>query len=245
MTQVIAYVRVSTDEQASQGVSLEAQREKCRQWCNLNLVGYGIRVFADEGISGKKMQNRPGFCAAVDEAMRYAGVGGEVIFLVYSLSRFSRSTKDTIEKIEQLSNAGIDFVSIVERVDTTTPTGRFFTTVIAALAQLEREQIVERTKAALEHKRSRGENTGTPPYGFKAVDGKLELAEDEQPGLEVILEAAGAEQVSYSGIARRLNEAGIRTRSGGSWDRGVVRRIVLYCQSQRGQDLIRRMNDDC
>ena len=244
MTKVIAYLRVSTEEQATQGVSLDAQMRKCQQWVELNAASADVHFFIDDGISGKATHNRPNFNQGMENALRFREGGQDVIFLVYKLDRFSRSTKDTIEKIEELDAAGIDFVSVLERFDTTTSHGRFFTTVIAALAQLEREQISERTKTSLAHMRSQGRVTGTPPYGFKSHDGQLVLAGDEQEGLGIILEAARGEQVSFAGVAKRLNDAGIQTRSGGKWDRGVVRRMILFYQGEVGHEILRRLEDD-
>jgi site-specific DNA recombinase len=236
---VIAYTRVSTDEQAEKGVSLIAQAAKCRQWCELHdaeLVGYE----ADEGLSGKTLQ-RPGLTKMIDLALEVAAESDEpTVFLVYSLSRMSRSVKDTIELIERLTKAGVEFVSIVENFDTTTAMGRAFLKIVAVLAELEREQIVERTLAAFAHKREKGEALGNAPYGFmKGADGKLVANPEEQDGLRIILDAiGGAEQVSYAGIARKLNAAGIPNRSGGQWDRGVVRRIVRYYQGDNGQQVL-------
>ncbi|BBL77436.1 recombinase family protein [Methylomagnum ishizawai] len=107
-----AYIRVSTEEQATDGVSLDAQKAKVAAWADLN--GYELAgVFMDAGISGTKA-DRPGLAAAL------SAVGKGDALVVYSLSRLSRSTKHTIEISERLDKAGADLVSISEKIDTTT-----------------------------------------------------------------------------------------------------------------------------
>lgn len=99
--------------------------------------------------------------------------------MVHSLSRLARSTRDAIGIAEALGAAGADLVSITEKIDTTTGMGRFFFTTIAALAQLERDQISERTKAALAHKRAKGERvSGRIPYGYKLAEDQVTLVPD-------------------------------------------------------------------
>ncbi len=161
----IGYVRVSTDEQAREGVSLEAQRAKVVAYCGLHGVALA-ETYADEGLSGKRADNRPGLQQAIAHACESHGV-----LVVYSLSRLARSTRDAIDIAERLAKSGADLVSITEKIDTTTSMGRFFFTTIAALAQLERDQISERTCMALAHKRSKRQRvSGHIPYGSRLAD---------------------------------------------------------------------------
>jgi site-specific DNA recombinase len=224
---IVGYARVSTDEQAAQGISLDMQREKIRAWANLNDV-VDITIHSDDGISGKRLNNRPGLLAAIECAEP-----GDV-FIVYSLSRLSRSIRDTLEIVERFGVAGINFVSIVEQFDTTTAMGRAFLAIIAVLNQLEREQISERTLAAMDELRRNGKATGHAPYGFAADEnGNLSINDDERAGLRMIVDAMANDNVSYSDLANRLNDAGITPRKAKLWDRGVVRRI---CRSFDGKN---------
>lgn len=234
-TLVVGYVRVSTEEQAGKGISLEAQEEKIRQWAALHDAD-SLSIHRDEGVSGKSMK-RAGLRTALDQA----SISGEhrTLFVVYSLSRLSRSTKDTIAIIERLSAADIEFVSIVEQFDTTTAMGRAFLKIIAVLNELEREQTVERTKEIMAHKRRNGEATGHAPYGFR-VDGfgKLEPNPEEWVAVRMIWAAIDEfDDVSYSLLAGQLDMAGARPRSNGKWDRGVLRRIVLFYKGENGRAL--------
>ncbi len=228
---VIAYTRVSTAEQADEGVSLDAQAAKLREWCERN--GHGApRLESDEGISGKRADNRPALQRALDAVCRERGV-----LVVYSLSRLCRSTRDALDIAERLKRAGAHLVSVTEAIDTTTAMGAFFFTVMAALAELERRLIGERTRESLAHKRRSGQKLGgLSPYGFKpadtgirAPDGRLvtmlEPAPNEQAVIERIRVMRDAGQ-PYRAIADRLNEDGISTRTGAAWSAKVIRDIL-------------------
>ena len=118
MKRAIAYIRVSTEGQATDGVSLEAQESKIRAWCELN--DYELAsTHVDAGLSGKRADNRP----ALQEALRVCGQGDALV--VYSLSRLARSTRDTIEIADRLNRAGTDLVSLSEKIDTTTAAARW------------------------------------------------------------------------------------------------------------------------
>src|SRR5690348_12261484 len=107
----IGYVRVSTEEQAAEGVSLEAQRAKVVAYCGLHGLSLD-QTYADEGLSGKRADNRPGLQSAIIHTCKSKGV-----LVVYSLSRLARSTRDAIDIAERLAKAGADLVSITEKID--------------------------------------------------------------------------------------------------------------------------------
>ena len=137
------YIRVSTADQAQNGLSLDAQRDRIESWCAAN--GYQLaEVFTDAGISAKRAENRPALQAALQTVCeRRNGAGsngnGNAALIVYSLSRLARSTRDAITIAERLDKAGADLVSLSERIDTT---------------------------AAMAHKKANGQRVGTVPYGF-------------------------------------------------------------------------------
>lgn len=253
---IVAYLRVSTEEQAAKGISLDAQEAKCIQWMQLHDAEL-IVIKNDAGVSGKAMNNRPGLLEAIKAVIEMKEICGDepVVLLVYSLSRLSRSVKDTIMLIEKLTAAGVEFVSIVEQFDTTTAMGRAFMKIIAVLSELEREQTVERTNAIIAHKRTNGEAVGPAPYGFRSVKeheddaAVLEPNPDEKTGLDIILAAIKAadrkgEQVRYGALAQKLDDSCLAPRSGGTWDRGVLRRIVLFYRSGNGVKLLKRFTRD-
>jgi DNA invertase Pin-like site-specific DNA recombinase len=206
----IAYVRVSTDEQAREGVSLDAQRGKIAAWCEV--MGYDLaQTFADEGISGYHMDKRPGLQAAVEAVCTSGGV-----LVVYSLSRLARNTKETLELGERLNKAGADLVSLSEKIDTTSAAGKMVFRMLAVLAEFERDQVSERTTLAMEYKRAKQERVSRhAPYGTRlAADGvHLEPDPDEQAVIELAraLRQAG---LSSRKIAAQLADKGMYSRAG-------------------------------
>jgi len=227
MKKVIGYVRVSTAEQAEEGVSLEAQEAKARSWANLNDADEVI-ILRDEGISGKRSDNRPGLQAAL------AATGKGDALVVYSLSRLSRSTKDTLGIAEALAKRGADLVSISEKIDTTTAAGKMVFRMLAVLSEFERDQVSDRTCFALSHKRALSEKTGGDvPYGYRARMGKLSPHKKEQEAIRLILDLADQGD-SLRAICGKLEDAGIARKKGStSWHPQTVARIVSHAERDR------------
>lgn len=216
----IGYIRVSTEEQATDGVSLDAQKAKIQAWCELNDYEL-VAVHVDAGISGKSAENRPGLQQALNECKKGAAL------VVYSLSRLTRSTKDTITISERLTKVGADLVSLSEKIDTTTAAGKMVFRMLAVLAEFERDQISERTATALQYKKAKGERVGSIPYGYQlSSDGiTLEANQAEQDAIKLItdLKSAG---LSHRQIARRLDDAGYCPRGGKAWHPQTISNIL-------------------
>lgn len=219
----VGYVRVSTVGQAVDGVSLEAQSERIKAWAAAN--GYELAgIHVDAGISGKRADNRPGLSAALDAVCKLRGT-----LVVYSLSRMSRSTKDTLAISERLQKSRAELVSLSERIDTTGAAGKMVFGMLAVLAQFERDVISERTKTAMSHKRAKSERvSGRIPYGFAlAADGvELVPVESEQAVLKLVAELRDNGE-SLRSIAAILTGKGIPTRAGGAeWKHSAVQSIL-------------------
>ena len=163
----VGYVRVSTEEQVREGLSLDAQEEKIRAYCTAK--GWRlVRVYRDEGFSGKDL-NRP----ALQEMLRDLKADGIQAVVVAKLDRLTRSVRDLGYLIDDLFD-GVALASVEESLDTTTAGGRFVLHILGAVAQWERETISERTRNTLRYKQQRGECVGRIPYGFKiGPDGRL------------------------------------------------------------------------
>ena len=216
----IAYIRVSTEEQAPDGVSLDAQRAKIEAWCMAN--DYELaHVFVDAGLSGKRADNRP----ALNDALATDGKGDALI--VYSLSRLSRSTKDTLAIAERIEKAGADLVSLSERIDTTPAAGKMVFRMLAVLSEFERDQLAERTKMAMQHKKGRGELVGAVPYGKTLADDGVTLLDDHAEQA-VIAEARRLHGAGFSlrKIAATLAQKGFMVRNGKVFAATQVQRMV-------------------
>jgi site-specific DNA recombinase len=222
MQKAIGYVRVSTEGQAVDGVSLDAQRAKIEAWCLLN--GFELAgLFVDAGISGKRADNRPELQAALTAVAKNRGA-----LVVYSLSRLARSTKDTIAISERVSKAGADLVSLSEKIDTTTAAGKMVFQMLAVLAEFERNQISERTTVAMAHMRDQGRFLGQVPFGYDlAEDGETLVANADE--LEAIRLIRSLKEKGYSlrAIATELQGANIPTKAGkNTWTHTAVQSIL-------------------
>jgi len=221
----VGYARVSTEEQAREGVSLEAQRARIEAWAQGNdtpLIGF----FEDAGISGSRTENREGLQKAIGMACEK-----RAILVVYSLSRLSRSTKDTLALAERLERAGADLVSLSEKIDTTSAAGKMVFRMLAVLNEFERDQISERTAAALRHKREKRQPYSPTPYGFDRICDLLVINHDEQIVIEEILELR-EKGLSLRQIAAKLNQAEIGTKHGRQWFASTVRSVLIMTREK-------------
>ena len=228
MKRAFLYIRVSTQEQAQEGYSVGEQKErliaycKAHDWCI-------VEIYADPGYSGSNL-NRPGIQKLI------ADISGCDIVVVYKLDRLSRSQRDTLYLIEDVflpNNA--DFVSIQESFDTSTPFGKAMIGLLAVFAQLEREQIKERTKMGRIARAKSGlyRGGGYVPIGYNYMDGKLVINPYEAEQVRKIYEWYIAGE-SLIGIADRLLEAGYTNRYG-SWSSWSGVRNVLSNETYTGQ----------
>lgn len=220
MATVIGYIRVSTQGQADDGVSLDAQHAKIEAWCSLNDYTLAA-VHVDAGISGKSADNRPGLQAALSDCKKGSAL------VVYSLSRLARSTRDTIEISERLDKAGADLVSLSERIDTTTAAGKMVFRMLAVMAEFERDQISERTSSAMQFKKSKGERVGAVPFGFDLAADGVALVENaaEQAVIQQARELK-ASGLSLRSIAAELNRRGFNARNGKAFQAVQIQRMV-------------------
>lgn len=222
MKTAIGYIRVSTVGQATEGVSLEAQRAKIEAWCAAS--GFALAaVHVDAGLSGGRADNRPALQAALSDVTKQRGV-----LIVYSLSRLARSTRDAIEIAERLERADADLVSLSERLDTTSAAGRMIFRMLAVLAEFERDQIAERTKGAMSHLRANGKRISRHvPYGWTlTADGENLAANPAEREAIALMRQLRADGLTLAKIAAALTERGIPSKLGATWTPATVRRIL-------------------
>ena len=218
MQKAIGYIRVSTEQQATEGVSLDAQKAKIAAWCMANEYELaGIHV--DAGISGKSMDKRQGLQEALGEMKK------GMALVVYSLSRLARSTKDTLFISEKLDKAGADLVSLSEKIDTSGAAGKMMFRMLAVLAEFERDVISERTLVAMAHKKANGEKYAPVPFGYSEIDGRLVTVEAEARVVAEIL-SQRKEGKTLAQIADGLNGRGIEGKRGGKWYASTVRYLI-------------------
>jgi site-specific DNA recombinase len=162
------YVRVSTEEQAKQGISLAAQQEALENYAKA--LGYEVhKLYKDEGKSGKDLKSRPEMLELLKdaEARKFQAI------FIYKLDRFSRSLRDLIETIEKLKDWNIDFVSLQDKIETTSASGKLMFHIISAFAEFERNVTGERTKFSMDKQARDGNPITRAPWGYKIENKKL------------------------------------------------------------------------
>jgi site-specific DNA recombinase len=219
---VIGYCRVSSEDQAREGVSLAMQADKIRAYCALNDLAL-VEIIEDAGLSAKSITGRPGFQRAL--SMVFSGeVDGLV---VWKLDRAFRSTTDALSTAEKLNKKGRALISINERLDTSSAVGEFFFSLLASLAQMERKLVGERTKAALLSKKGRGERVGQLPLGYALADDGVHLQEDAaEQAIISRIRTLKADGLSCRRIAETLNGEGGTTKEGKAWTHVQVSRLI-------------------
>lgn len=213
---VLGYVRVSTENQL-ENYSIEEQTQRIRSYCEAK--GWNlIKIYTDGGYSGGNT-NRP----ALQEMLSCLPASGADAVVVYKLDRLSRSQKDTLTLIEDrfLAN-GVDFVSINENFDTSSPFGRATIGMLSVFAQLEKDQIVERFTMGRIGRGKAGyfHGGGTPPTGYDYIGGELVVNEYQAVQVrEVFRRFLSGESVNA--VARNMAEG-----YGGTWSSAKVCNIL-------------------
>lgn len=221
MTRCLGYIRVSTQEQATEGYSLREQRQRISTAAESR--GWDLaEIFEDGGRSGGDI-DRPGLAAAL---ARLAEGDAEAL-IVAKLDRLSRSLADFTSLIRRSEAEGWAVVALDVNVDTTTPQGKAFVNVMAVFAEMERDIIRERTVAGRMEKARGGVGwvSGRPPYGYRAKGGTLEPFPDEAHVVQFIFRKS-ARGMMRRKVARILNGEQVPPPQGNQWTDGAVRRIL-------------------
>ena len=224
------YIRVSTEEQATSGLGLEAQTEHIRRWCALKEMP--LTLLRDAGVSGGvPLGQRPAGAKLISMARRSKGV-----IVVARLDRLFRSVADASNTIAAFGAEGVELVSIAEGFDMTSPYGRAMAQMASVFAELERAMISERTRAALAAYRARGGRLGTPANLSPAAaqNGRAlgcaaqrESADQAYADLYPLLRECRAAGQTLAEIARHLNSEGYVTRRGRPWGKAGVRSVLI------------------
>jgi DNA invertase Pin-like site-specific DNA recombinase len=216
----IGYIRVSTDEQAREGVSLENQRAKIEVYCQLNDLEL-VEILEDAGKSGKDL-NREGMQALMDR-IRARSLDAVV---VYKLDRLSRRVRDTLSLMDLIEKRSVAFHSITEKIDTKSAMGKFFLNIMASMNQWERDTISERTRDALQLKIVKNERAGQVPYGWTlAEDGRTLLEDEEEQKAIALIKDRRGKGYSFQAICRELEREGYQPL-GKKWHHQSVKNIL-------------------
>ena len=212
------YIRVSTDEQAREGYSIDAQRHVLNAWAVVK-GGTNVVEFVDEGYSAKNL-NRPGVQRLIQACQRR-----ELdMVIVWKTDRLTRNLRDLLMLMEDVFRDNrIEFISCTESIDTSTPAGRLVLNMLGAVAQNERENTSERTSMVMREMAKEARHLGgRPPYGYAVgADKKYIIDPREAEAVRMIfaLKRSGA---SYAQIISALDASGHRTRSGGPFCKNTI-----------------------
>lgn len=215
----VAYIRVSTEDQATTGVSLEAQEARIGAYALA--MGFEVsEVIRDAGASAKTLQ-RAGMVRLL-EGVR-SGATERVVIL--KLDRITRSTRDLAELLEIFAKSDAALVSVSESLDTKSAAGRLVVNMLGVVAQWEREAIGERTEAALGHKRANLKAYAPTPFGYRREGSDLIADPLEQDALEeaIRLDCSG---YSFRAIGRVLDARGVKPHRGTAWHASSVRAML-------------------
>ncbi len=236
MVRVAIYTRVSTEDQAKEGFSLDAQRERLEAYCRARdwMVAAS---YVDDGHSGRNTR-RPAYQRMMAERDRWDAL------LVIKMDRIHRNARNFMEMMDDLGEWGKDFVSATESLDTSTAMGRFVMDIIQRIAQLESEQIGERVYMGMSQKAKAGPGIlgFHPPLGYDVREGAL-LANDREAGLVREMFDLCREGRTLDEIASLLNARNRRTKRGTAWSAVKVHRILhnpVYAGFLRWDGLVRK-----
>ena len=212
----VGYIRVSTEEQVREGISLEVQEDKVKKYADLHNLRL-TEIIRDEGKSGKDLDRE-----GIQKIISLCQERKVKHLIVYKLDRLTRRTLDLFTLVEEIFKpSNVQFHSITEKVDTSTAQGKFFLTIIGAMAQMERDLIAERTKEALQYKKSKLEPYSPTPFGFDREDGHIKPNEGELK-VVALMKKLRRTELSYQGIVNYLSRENIPTKKGRSWSKSTV-----------------------
>ena len=229
------YTRVSTDNQVEvEYNSCESQMEKIRSFINSQEDMEVFKVYSDPGFTGANLE-RPGLqemlrdieIAAPASPVRNDEADGIRFVIVYKMDRLTRSPKDFYHLIELFEKHNVGFISVTERFDTSTPSGRLLRNIMLTFAQFERELASERVRDKMLQRANKGMwNGGTIPYGYESRNKKLVVNQEEATVLTKIYEtyiSTGSLYETYDTFTAK----GITNRNG-SWLRSGFRSLVWF-----------------
>lgn len=197
----ILYPRVSTEMQV-EGYSLDGQKTSLKKFAEreeMQIVG----IYEDAGKSGKSIEGRPAFKRMLSDIQE--GLDVDYV-LVYKLSRFGRNAADILNSLEFIQSYGVNLICIEEGIDSSQTSGKLLISVLSAVAEIERENILEQTMNGRREKARQGKwNGGPAPYGYILKNDTLLIDEQEAEIVRTIFDKFVNTNMGYTGIAKYLN----------------------------------------
>ena len=197
----VLYPRVSTEMQVD-GFSLDGQKNSLKRFADREEMEI-VDIYEDAGKSGKSIEGRPAFKQMLCDIEN--GLDIDYI-LVYKLSRFGRNAADILNSLELVQSFGVNLICIEEGIDSSQTSGKLLISVLSAVAEIERENIIEQTMNGRKEKaRQGGWNGGFAPYGYYLKDKQLYIQEDEAEAVRIIFDKYVNGNMGFYKIANYLN----------------------------------------
>ena len=228
---IAIYCRVSTDEQAEFGYSIDEQKRLLEEWCKAN--DYIIyKCYSDRGISGKNIKDRP----ALKELLSDAKEGKFDMVISWKINRVSRKLEDVLKIVNLLEKNNITFKSYSEPFETDTPAGRMQFQMMALIGEFERGTIAQNVKMGMIAKAKSGNWCGGRVLGYDLVPNnspeeekkgknKLEINEKEAEIVRFIFNEYSKGK-GYKAITNQINKLGYKTKKGNNFSVGSIRDIL-------------------
>lgn len=228
------YRRVSTNMQVD-GYSLDAQKDRLIKYADyerMKIVG----EYCDGGKSGKSVDGRPDFARMLNDIRNNKDNVSYV--LVFKLSRFGRNTADVLSSIQEMQDYGVNLICVEDGIDSSKEASKLIISILSAVAEIERENIIEQTMAGRREKAVKGKwNGGIAPYGYELVNGELFIKQDEAEAVRIIFDKYIHTNLGVNGVTRYLQQHGIQKiarREGelNTFSTGFVKGVLdnpVYC----------------
>ena len=206
-TKCYIYTRVSTSMQVD-GYSLDAQKNKLRKYADFSDMIIA-NEYSDEGKSGKSVQGREEFQQMLADIQEEKD--GVSFVLVFKLSRFGRNAADVLNSLQLMQDFGVNLICVEDGIDSSKDSGKLMISVLSAVAEIERDNIIAQTMAGRKEKAREGKwNGGFAPYGYKLINGELFIEEEEAEVIRIIFNKFVNTTIGANGIAKWLNDQGIK-----------------------------------
>lgn len=233
-TKCYIYTRVSTAMQVD-GYSLDAQKDRLKRYSDYEgMIIAG--AYCDKGKSGKSVEGRPDFLKMMNDIR--SNKDNVSYVLVFKLSRFGRNAADVLSSLQEMQDYGVNLICVEDGIDSSKDAGKLIISVLSAVSEIERENILEQTMAGRKEKAAKGKwNGGFAPYGYELINSELFIKEDEAEAIRLIYDKYIHTNLGANGVTRYLNQHGIqkiprKTSKLTSFSTGFVKGVLdnpVYC----------------
>lgn len=231
---VYTYTRVSTTMQID-GYSLDAQKSRIKAFADYSQFNI-VHEYEDAGKSGKSIEGRIQFQQMLNDII--SGKDKISFVLVYKLSRFGRNAADVLSTLQIMQDYGVNLICVEDGIDSSKDAGKLMISVLSAVAEIERENIrIQTMEGRIQKAREGRWNGGFAPYGYKLVEGFLQINEEEAEAIRLIFDLYANTDMGANGVAKYLENHGIRkiARHNGKYpvfNPHLIRMIInnpVYC----------------